>query len=169
MILDTILLVAGIACMIVALILVLFPRFVAAVPAYAGLVMLHYSHTIMVRPQYLIFWGVATLLVWGTAIISPSGEPDRRNTSNLYLGLATVAGALVGIAVGARVMVLGTVIGAIMGLVMYSRTPHGQWLKASGKTIWLYFAAKCLPAIVAVAIMGIALEGYIVDKFTTVL
>lgn len=150
------------------MVLLMWPRFVAAIPAYAGLVMLHYSHAIMVNPKYLIFWGVASLLVWGTTLISPQGEPDRRNTSNLYIGLATVAGALVGMVTGAQFMVLGTVIGSVVGMMMYSRTPHGEWLKGSGKNLWLYFQAKCLATIVAVSIMGIAFEGYFMDNIPTI-
>ena len=43
MVMQTILLVAGIACLVAALLLVLRPRWVAAVPAFAGLVLMHWS------------------------------------------------------------------------------------------------------------------------------
>lgn len=161
MILQYLLLIAGIACLATALILVLRPRFVACLPAYAGLVLLHLSYYIAVPVSTFIFWGAATLIVSGLHYMSPGGEPDGKKSSNIYIGLGAVAGALLGILVEARVMVLGVIIGSIAGQFMYSRTPDGSWLKPASRDFWLYFCAKCLPAIVTVAITGIATEGFI--------
>lgn len=164
MILQYILLTLGIACLAGALALVLRPRFVACVPAYAALVLLHMSYYIAVPVSTFLFWGVATLLVAGLQYMSPSGEPDGKRSSNLYIGLGAIAGGLLGIIVGARVMVLGVILGAAAGQFMYSRTPDGSWLKPASADYWKYFSAKCLPAIVAVAITGIAIEGFIFEN-----
>ncbi len=166
MILQYLLLTLGIACLVATLLLVLrpHPRVVACIPAYAGLVLLHLSYYIAVPASTFGFWGVAVLLVAGLHYMSPSGEPDGRASSNLYIGLGAIAGGLLGIIVGARVMVLGVVLGAMVGQYMYSRTPHGSWMSHPASALyWRYFSAKCLPAIVAVAITGISIEGFIFD------
>ena len=155
------LLVVGVACLMAALVLVLMPRMAACVPAYVGLLLLHWSYFIAVPVSTFVFWGVATLLVVGLRYMSPRGEIDGNASSNLYIGLGAIAGCLLGIIVGARVMVLGVILGAIAGQFMYSRTPDGSWLKMTNRDFWRYFSAKCLPAIVAVSIIGIAIEGFI--------
>ncbi len=161
MILQYTQLVLGIACLAAALLFVLWPRFVASIAAFAGMVLLHLSYFIMVPTQYLLFWGVAAAMVAGIAYLSPKGEPDGKRSSNLYLGLGAIAGALLGLIVGPRIMVLGVVLGTFMGLMMYSRTPHGRWLKPARRDYWQYFAAKGLPVIVAVAIISISVEGFL--------
>ncbi len=165
MILQYILLTLGIACLVVTIALVLYPhpRLVAAIPAFAALVLLHLSYYIAVPSSTFIFWGIATFLVAGVHYMSPTGEPDGKTSSNLYIGLGTIAGALLGIIVGARVMVLGVVLGAMAGQFMYSRTPHGNWMRPNTALYWRYFCVKCLPAIVAIAITGISIEGFIFD------
>lgn len=164
MILQYVLLTLGIICLAISLFLVMWPRYVAALPAIAGLVMLHYSYYILVPTSYLVFWSVAAVMVGGIAYMSPKGEPDGRKSSNIYIGLGAIAGALLGIIVSARFMVLGVILGATLGEFMYSRTPHGSWLRSSRRDMCRYFAAKCLPVIVAIAIVGIAVEG-LIERF----
>lgn len=161
MIVENILLVLGIACLAASVLLVLRPRFVAAIASFAGLVLLHLSYYIAVPTRTFLFWGVATLMVAGLNYLSPQGEPDGKRSSNLFIGLGAIAGCLLGIIVGARIMVLGVILGAIAGQYMYSRTPDGSWLKVTSRDFWRYFSAKSLPAIVAIAIAGIAIEGFI--------
>lgn len=163
MITQYILLTLGVACLAITMAMVLRPRIVASLPAYVGLVLLHLSYYIAVPMHTFVFWGVATLLVTALHYISPAGEPDGKRSSNLYVGLGAIAGCLLGIIVGARVMVLGVIIGAMAGQYMYSRTPDGSWLTPTRADYWRYFNAKCLPAIVAVAITGIAIEGFIFE------
>ena len=161
MILQTILLIAGIAALIGALVLMMMPRWQAAALAFAGLLMLHWSYFIAVRPSYLVFWGVAAAMVTGIGYMSPRGEIDGNRMSNVYLGAAALAGALLGMIVGARFMVLGVILGTIVGQIAYMRTPAGRWLRESRATAVRYFMAKGLPAIVTMAIMGVAIEGFI--------
>jgi len=163
MVLQIILLVLGSLCLVAALALTLVPRWVAAVPAYVGLVLLHWSYYIAVPWGTFAFWGVATLLTVGLFYLSPSGEPDGNRSSNLYVALGAMAGGLLGILVAPRIMMLGVVLGALMGQLAYSRTPAGKWMQPMSTTFWRYFAAKCLPAIVAVAIVCIAVEGLIIN------
>ena len=163
MVMHYILFIAGVACLIAALALVLRPKWVAAVPAFVGLVLMHYSYYIDVKTATLIFWGIAALITVGLFYLSPSGEPDGHSSSNLYVGLTAMAGGMLGILTAPRVMVLGVVLGAALGQLAYSRTPAGKWMLTPSMLFWRYFAAKCLPAIVAVSIVCIAIMGLVID------
>jgi len=163
MLIQTILLVAGLICLIAALVLVLRPRWVAAVPAFIGLLMLHLSYYIAVPTMTFAFWGLATLICVGLFYLSPSGEPDGNRSSNLYIGFTAMAGGMLGIMLAPRFMVLGVILGAAMGQLAYSRTPAGKWMLTPSSQFWRYFAAKCLPAIVAVSIACIAVMGILID------
>lgn len=163
MVLQTILLIGGAACLVVALLLVLRPRWVAAVPAFAGMALLHWSYTIDVKTMTFIFWGIATLITVGLFYLQPSGEPDGHSSSNLYVGLTAMAGGMLGILLAPRVMVLGVILGAAMGQLAYSRTPAGKWMLFPSTQFWRYFAAKCLPAIVAISIVCIAVMGIVIE------
>ncbi len=158
-----ILLIAGIVMMAVALVLLFKPWYVAALPAYCGLCFLHFSDKLPLYPTWvLIFYGAATLMVMGLRYISPKGEPDGQITGNLYLGLGALMGCLLGM-IDPRFMLLGTIIGTIIGQIAFSRTPNGKWLLFSKSNFIQYLCAKGLPAIVAVAMMGLAVEGFIFD------
>ena len=161
MALHIILLIAGIACLVAAMALVLWPRWVAAVPAYAGLWLLHWSYYISVPTMTFVFWGIATLITVGLFYLSPSGEPDGHRSSNLYVGFSSLAGGMLGILLAPRILVLGVILGALVGQFAYSRTPNGKWMLFPSTQFWRYFAVKCLPAIVAISIVCIAIMGFV--------
>lgn len=163
MVLQTILLIAGVIALIIALVLVLSPKWTAAVPAYVGLWLMHWSYYIAVPTMTFVFWGIATLITVGLYYLSPSGEPDGNKSSNLYVGFTAMAGGMLGILLAPRIMVLGVVLGAVVGQLAYSRTPAGRWMMTPSSLFWKYFAAKCLPAIVAVSIVCIAVMGIVID------
>lgn len=137
-----------------AIVLVLKPWFPAAVPAFLALVLLQLTPCINAPIWETVMWGIATALVVGLRYYQPSGEPDGRNTGNVYVGLGAIAGALLGLLVGREFIVAGTIIGAFMGVMGYSRTPHGRWIKFPTSTFIQYFCAKGLPAIIAIAMTG---------------
>ena len=163
MVAHTILLIAGVICLVAALVLVLWPRWIAAVPAFLGLLLMHWSYTIDVKTLTFFFWGVATLITVGLFYLSPKGEPDGNRASNFYVGITAMAGGMLGIMLEPRVMVLGVILGAVMGQLAYSRTPAGKWMLNPSIMFWRYFAAKCLPVIVAVSIVCIAIMGVVID------
>lgn len=163
MVMHTILLIAGAACLIAALALVFWPRWVASVLAFVGLVLMHLSYYIDVPTMTFVFWGIATAITIGLFYLSPSGEPDGNRASNLYVGFTAMAGGMLGILLAPRVMVLGVVLGAALGQLAYSRTPAGKWMLNPSTLFWRYFAAKCLPAIVAIAIVCIAIMGIVIE------
>lgn len=163
MVMQLILLIAGVACLTAALALVFWPRWVAAVPAFIGLLLMHLSYYIAVPTLTFVFWGVATAITIGLFYLSPNGEPDGNRSSNLYVGFTALAGGMLGILLAPRVMVLGVVLGAALGQLAYSRTPAGKWMLNPSTLFWRYFAAKCLPAIVAISIVCIAIMGLVID------
>ena len=162
MVFHIILLIAGILCLATALALVLSPRWVAAVPAYAGLWLMHWSYYIAVPMMTFLFWGAATLITIGLFYLSPSGEPDGHRSSNLYVGFSALAGGMLGILLEPRILLLGVILGALVGQFAYSRTPNGKWMLFPSTQFWRYFAAKCLPAIVAISIVCIAIMGVVI-------
>jgi len=163
MILQYILLIAGVICLAIAVALVLRPRWVAAVPALAGLFLLHWSYYIAVPTMTFVFWSIATLITVALFYLSPSGEPDGNKSSNLYVGFTAMAGGMLGILLAPRLLVLGVVLGAALGQLAYSRTPAGKWMLSPSTMFWRYFAAKCLPAIVAISIVCLAIMGIVID------
>ncbi len=165
MFLSTLLLILAIVALAAAVVLLIKPWWVAAVPAVAALLLLIAGKYITYMPTWkTALWVGAALVVALLRRLLPQGEPDGRNTSNLYIGLSALAGALVGMALGSNYILLGTILGAFVGMMAYSRTPAGAWVKSGYVK---YFAHKCLPAIVAAALVGTCLEG-IIYYFNTV-
>lgn len=158
------LLVAGVALLVAAAWLTVRPwRVPGALPAYLGLCLLHCS-TLTTFPTWVFwFYAVATVIVMALTRLQPDGEPDGRRTGSLYIGLGAMAGCLLGMLLGARFMMLGTVIGGAVGELAFARTPHGKWLKFSYSDFLQYFCARVLPAIVTVAMLGVAVEGFVYD------
>ena len=81
--------------------------------------------------------------------------------SNLYVGLSTIAGAMLGLVISPSLIVLGAIIGSLIGVMAYSRTPKGRWIQPPSATFFQYVGTKCLPAVVTVSIVGITVEGFI--------
>ena len=158
---SIILLVLGVLLMLAAIVLVLKPWWVAAVPAYAGLCCLHWSSMASFPMWIFWFYGAATLMVVGLRYLLPKGEPDGSSTGNLYLGLGAMMGCLLGMILEARFMLLGTILGTIMGEIAFLRTPSGKWLRFPKSNFIQYLCAKGLGIIVAVAMIGLSVEGII--------
>lgn len=165
MTLQIVFLVLGFACMAAALVLLVKPWWVAAVPAFAGMLLLHLSTAIFVKREALIFWGAAATVVVMIRYLAPGGGDNGGGgiTGNLYVAGGAVVGALLGIVTNPAVIVLGAIAGAVLGALAFSRTPRGRWRKLRGPALIQWFCARCLPAIVAVAIMGISVEGFIFE------
>ena len=83
------------------------------------------------------------------------------------MGLSAIVGVLLGIMMGQSYVLLGTIVGAMVGAMAYSRTPHGKWIRFAKSTFIQYFCARCLPAIVAVAMAGICLEAILFNIRTS--
>ncbi len=156
-----ILLITGLLLLVAALGFTLFPRMFAPLSAFAGLLVLHMGYHIFVPPRYLWFWAVAAMIAAAIYHLAPVGEPDGKRVSNLYIVSTGVAGILLGILLEPRIMVLGAIIGTALGVMAYSGTPAGRWLRSSWRYWVHYYAAKALPAVVTISIVGVALMGFI--------
>ena len=154
--------VVGGALMLFALVIMLWPRWVAApLPAFIGFLLLHYSTAIFIPSNVLLFWGVATVFVVILRSLLPKGEPDGSGVSNRYIGLSAIAGALAGMAIDPRVMIAALILGAIVGAMAYSKTPRGRWLAFPSTTFWQFTGAKGFPAVITTAQAAITIQGLI--------
>jgi len=68
---SLLLLVIGVMFLTLAIVMVFKPWYVAALPAYAGLWLLHWSSYASFPSWVFIFYGVATLMVMGIRYLSP--------------------------------------------------------------------------------------------------
>ena len=159
----TLLLILGIALLAVAAVLSFKPKLPAALFAYCGMLALHFGGHIYLTSSALASWSIATLIVAWLFLMQPKGEPKSSQLANIYVGLGSLAGLLVGLAVNARFMLLCLCLGAIFGFAAYCKTPAGRWLKFPGLTFIQYFCNKCLPIVITFAMIGISIEGFLVN------
>lgn len=160
---EIILLSFGIISLLGAIAALVRPYFPAAIPAFLGLCLLHWSRFIALPDSTFYFWGIATMLLFGIHYLSRSKDMENDFTCNLYLTVGAIAGMLLGMAVGASFMILGDIIGTIIGVVAYVNTPKGRSSKFRSSIFIHYFCTKGLQVIVTIAMTGIALEGFILN------
>lgn len=158
---NTLLLVIGILFLAATLPLLVWQKLPASVSAFLALVALHFSTHICLPMSTFLFWGAATLIVILIDRLSPRNTPKAVAHGNVFLAIGAIAGMLLGMSVDPDIMILCTAIGTIFGQLIYSRTPNGRWIKFPSSVFIHYFCARGLKTIVAVAIIGIALEGFI--------
>lgn len=149
--------------MLAALVLVVYPVIPAAIASYVAMCLLHWSYCISVTEKTFIFWGIATLLLMTIARMSQREDVRKNVAINTYIGVGALIGMLLGMTLSASVVVLGTVAGAALGLIAFVNTPKGKLIRFSPSTFIHYFCAKGLPVIVAVSILGIVLEGFLLN------
>ena len=149
--------------MAVSAVLLVWQKLPASVAAYAALVALHFSTHICLPANTFLFWGAATLIAVAIDRLSPRDAPSEVTAGNSYLAVGGVAGMLIGMSVEASVMVLCTLVGTLFGQLVYCRTVKGRWMRFPSSIFIRYFCARGLKIIVAVAMLGIAVEGFIMN------
>ena len=82
---------------------------------------------------------------------------------NLYATVGALAGMLLAMTISASLVVLGAIVGAATGLLAFVNTPKGKLQGFSLSTFIHYFCAKGLPVVVAMAMIGIILEGFLMN------
>lgn len=160
---DIVFLVLGICSLLLSLVLMVFPVIPAAIASYGALCLLHWSEYITVAESTFIFWGIATLLLMTIARMSPRAEWKVVRQENVYIAIGALAGMLLGMTLSASVVVLGVAIGGILGLLAFVNTPKGKLSGFSLSTFIHYFCTKGLPVIIAMAMIGIAIEGFLLN------
>lgn len=161
--LELMLLIAGVLCMLLSLLLMVRPYVPAAIASYIALCLLHWSYYISVTESTFIFWGIATLLLMTIARMQPREDVKKSQSSNIYITVGALAGMLLGMTVSASILVLGVAVGAVLGLMAFVNTPKCKALGFSPSTFIHYFCAKGLPIVVAMAMNGIVLEGFLIN------
>lgn len=163
MVLEITLLVLGIVCMLLSVILMVWPVIPAAIASFVAMCLLHWSYYIAVTESTFIFWGIATLLIMTIARMSPREDVRKWKSMNLYATVGALAGMLLAMTISASLVVLGAIVGAATGLLAFVNTPKGKLQGFSLSTFIHYFCAKGLPVVVAMAMIGIILEGFLMN------
>ena len=161
---NIIIAIVGCAIIVCSLLSEAFGFVLSALTAYVGLLLLYFSECINLTDNSLLFWGIASLLASGIAILSPRKEPNGGRHGNRYLLLGATAGLLVGMSIDASVMTLSAIIGTILGQLFYCRTPSGKWIKFSFHIFIRYLCSVGLKIIVSIAIAGVAVMGFLKNQ-----
>lgn len=163
MFLEIVFLILGIIGLLLSFILMVYPVIPAAIASYVALCFLHWSYFISVTESTFIFWGIATLLLMTISRMSPRANLKECRPMNIYITVGALAGMLLGMTLSASVVVLGVALGAVCGLLAFVNTYKGKLSKFSLSIFIHYFCAKGLPIIVAMAIIGIVIEGFLLN------
>lgn len=134
----------------------------AAMLTFLGMGLLHWGKFINLTDNALIFWGIASAITWGVAVLSGKEETSPDLQGNLYLTTGAVAGLLVGMSIDASVMILSAIVGVVIAQLAFSKTPRGKWIKFSFYNFIHYFCAAGLKTIVTISMAGIAVEGFLI-------
>jgi uncharacterized protein YqgC (DUF456 family) len=152
----------GIASLIWALILMVRPSIPAAIPTYVAMWMFHLSYHITVAERTFIFWGAATFLLMTIAKMTQKNE-SHHITLNAYITIGALIGMLLAMTMSANILILGVLIGAVTGMIVYVNTPKGKFIKHSLSTFIHYFCKNALPTVVAMSMIGIIIEGFLLN------
>lgn len=124
--------------------------------AWAGMVLTILSGHIMLSTSQIVFWGIAAAIVLALNFLLPP-DISRSRVGINYIAAGTIIGTLLGILASGPAMIVGSLIGAAAGAIAYSRTPRGRNLGFPSRPFFNYLAAKGLPAVITICIIGITL------------
>lgn len=152
-----------VTCLLAALTLVMIfmPRRPAAVAGYLALCAGELSGAVAYSGSTYLFWGVATLIAIAINYMLPATIARAREGVPFISG-----GALAGMAVGMALntvasVIIGAAAGATLGAIAYANTAKGRILEFPSAKFFNYVAAKSLPVIVALSMIGIVMAGVI--------
>lgn len=147
----------------VALFLTLRPFVPSTFIAYLSLWMVKWSGVVAVPEVMLIFWGIATLL---TLVINNSlpRQASKSIAGAAYISGGSLTGMLVGLISSYQLMIIGAAVGALFGAMAYSRTPQGSTIKKPASRFIQYVAAKGLPTIITISLIGIVIQLLILSR-----
>ncbi len=156
----TVYIIFGILCLCAGLYFCIRPILPGSLFTYFGMWFFKWSHIIWIDQNTLIFWGIITLLVLGVNFLQRK-EDSRFHLGNVYLLIGTIAGMLIGIALGEHFMVAAAWIGTIIAQFAFAKTPKGRPLLFSASNFISYFCAKGIHILIVVSMVGIIIEQYI--------
>ena len=161
---NTFLLIVAGVMLTAAVVMAFIPQSWSAPLAWLGLLLARLSGHLMLSTGQVIFWAVAAAIVLGINYLLPVAVVKSRRGVPYIAGGALV-GAFVGMIASGAMLIVGSVVGATFGALAYKRTPAGADLEFPSRRFFNYLAAKGLPAVVTLCIVGIAL-GLIVTQYT---
>ena len=145
----------------VSVVMMFTPRTPSCIVAYMALWAARLSGFTPFTDGTMIFWGIATALVFINRLLLPA---FIRNSSRGvgYIG----GGALAGMAVGltmytAASVIIGAIIGAFLGAIAYTRTRSGKILEFPTFKFFNYLGAKGIPAVMTASMAGLIFAGLI--------
>lgn len=136
------------------------PRFPSSTAAYLSMICMALSGVPYFDAKVLIFWGVATLIVFGLEMLQPRALTATRH-GHAYVAAGTVVGALLGYLASptASAIILGAALGAFFGTMAFMRTPKGTRFAVASSEFMQYLCAKGLPAVVAISMVTLTVAS----------
>lgn len=159
---DISLLILGVLLLACALWLCIRPHIPAVIAAYGGLWLLQWGGWLAFPSVMLSYWGVMTVVV--IIITSLLPQPLVKTTQGMvHITVASFAAMLLGMTMGYAPMIIGAFVGAAAGGVVFARSPKGRVLDFPSARFLQYICAKGLPVVIAVSLVGIAIEVALVQ------
>lgn len=152
----TLCLILGIMLLIGAIVTAYRPWVPSVILSYVAMWVLNYGKHIYIGSNTLLFWGIATMMVLLIRMGQQHDKPDSNGMG--YIATGALVGCVVGMLMSHAGIILGSALGAAMGLMAYCRTPNGHTLRFPSKEWIMQLAAKGLPIIVSMSIIGTTLN-----------
>lgn len=134
------------------------PRWPASVIAYCAMVFVSISGATTIGATTYVFWGIATLITIGINYMLPY-EISRTRAGLPYIAGGALTGTAVGMATNTTAGVIsGTALGVFFGALAYANTSAGRAMAFPSSKFFNYLAAKGLPIIVTLSMVGIVLS-----------
>lgn len=150
-------LVLGSMLMAIATVAIFVPRLPAALVAFASMVVCGLSNAAYFSTQSYIFWGIATALSLAITYMLPP-EVAKARGGVPYISGGAIVGMVLGMLFNTMAgIILGAAIGSLMATIAFAKTPAGRPMQFPSSKFFNYFAAKGLPAIVTMSMIGASL------------
>lgn len=129
----------------------------SACATFVGLVALRDSgYGASMPAQTLMFWAIAVIIVCLIRYAGGKSEADNIPSARYYIAGGALAGMLAGFTLGGGWTTAGAALGALLGGLAWSRTPRGRDAMGS---VWRMIVTAGLPAVVVMAMAGLALQA----------
>jgi uncharacterized protein YqgC (DUF456 family) len=129
---NTILIIVGAICLLAGIAGCILPVVPGVPLAYVGLILLHFTDKVDFTWQFLIIWGIVTIVVQVLDYFIPAWGTKKFGGSKWGVWGSTI-GLFVGLVIGPIGIVVGLFLGAVIGELMYfnqhpqvSSTPSPQ-------------------------------------------
>lgn len=151
------LLVLGSMLMAAAAVACFVPRLPAALVAYMSMIACGMSNAAIFTTQSYVFWGIATALSLAITYMLPV-EVAKSRLGVAYIGGGAIVGMVLGMLLNTMSgIILGAALGSLCAAIAFARTPAGHAMQFPSSKFFNYFAAKALPVIVTMSMIGASL------------